>query len=279
MTTSRIYYTLIMLVLAALSSGCTAGIQGKVDTQEEAIREMRDSITTLRKSQADLTSEIDEIKQGLQTMQGTIEHNSMKTERALATLKQREEQPGALTNQVQPAGPPGTPATPVPAGGAPGAGTEGVAAPAPYPPPLPGQTPQPPPQPTAEWTYAEAYNTFKAGRYEAAREQFKKFLQLYKTSDLADNAQFWIGESYFKEKKHEEAIIAFEELIKNYPKGNKVAEAYYKQALSFIAINDPAAAKARLEMLLNEYPSGDFAGAAKQKLQELQQQVPAEEQQ
>ena len=266
MTTSRIYYTLIMLVLAVLNSGCAVDLQRKVDTQDEAIREMRDSITTLRKSQADLASEIDEIKQGLQTMQGTIEHNSMKTERALAALKQREEQPGVLTNQVQPAGPPG-------------AGTEGAAAPAPYPPPLPGQTPQPPPQPTAEWTYAEAYNTFNAGRYEAARDQFKKFLQLYKTSDLADNAQFWIGESYFREKKHEEAIIAFEELIKNYPKGNKVAEAYYKQALSFIAINDSAAAKARLEMLLNEYPSGDFAGAAKQKLQELQKQVPAEEQQ
>ena len=140
----------------------------------------------------------------------------------------------------------------------------------------PQQTAALPPEPTPEGVYNEAYNTLQSGNNRAAREQFKKFLNTYKSSELADNAQFWIGESYYREKKFEEAILSFEDLIKLFPKSAKIPEAYYKQAIAFSAINDPVAARAKLEMLLNEYPDNALSQRAKQKLKELEQQNPAE---
>jgi tol-pal system protein YbgF len=304
---------LIVLLCAVQYTGCAVDIPRTVYKQEASIQEiqqsnqeMRESVASLKKTQADLAGDIDSLKESLQALQGALEQNTMRSERALAetrtlqqevlsVLRAKEGQLGAINSQLQSldsdAQTPGTPSAQKPPNSVAGNSIEGVWSPTPY----HSQTPRPgavqggtgqtgqqqtaavPQQSTAEWAYAEAYNTLKAGNYEGARKQFKQFIQDYKTSELADNAQFWVGESYFKEKKYEEAIVAFEDLVKKYPKGNKVGEAYYKQALAFIAIQDTVAAKARLEMLLSEYPSGELAEKAKQKIQELQQQPAAED--
>jgi tol-pal system protein YbgF len=293
-----------------LAAGCIGPNQGKISRHDEAIRdldqeslEIKNAIRALRKSQADLSLEIDSMKQSLQTLQGTVEQNTLKTERSLAetkniqnevlsVLSSKDNQLSVLHNRLQvleSSG--GGTASPPPAQKPPnsvsGNNIEGVWSPSPYSAlskkktadsggTSPQQTAALPLQPTPEGVYNEAYNTLQAGNNRSAREQFKKFLNSYKSSELADNAQFWIGESYYREKKFEEAILSFEDLIKNYPKSAKIPEAYYKQALSFSAINDMIAAKARLEMLLNEYPDGELAQRAKQKLQEMEQQNPAE---
>ncbi len=314
MITYKKFYLWVVLLCAVQYTGCAVDIPRTVYKQEETIQQLqqsnqqlKESIDSLRKTQAELASDIDSLKQSLQVMQGTVERNNLKSDKALAevqnlqqemlaAVKAKESQLNTVNNQIQTLESTSASTTPparIPPNSVAGNGIEGTWSPTPYHPQSqkpapspseagqinPAQTASVPQQPTAEWAYAEAYNTLKAGNYAAARSQFKRFQQTYKTSDLAGNAQFWIGESYFKEKKYEEAIIAFEDLLKNYPKSNKVGDGYYKQALAFLAINDPVAAKARLEMLLSEYPSGELAEKAKQKLQELQRQPAAEEQQ
>lgn len=293
-----------------LAAGCIGPSQGKISRHDEAIRdldqgsqEIKNAIRALRKSQADLSLEIDSMKQSLQTLQGTVEQNSLKTERTLAETKNiqnevlsvlsgKDNQLSVLHNRLQvleSSSGKGTAPPPAekPPNSVSGNNIEGVWSPTPYSAltkkqaagsggTAPQQTAALPQPPTPESVYNEAYNVLQAGNNRSAREQFKKFLNTYKSSELADNAQFWIGESYYREKKFEEAILSFEDLIKNYPKSAKISEAYYKQALSFSAINDSVAARAKLEMLLNEYPDGELAQRAKQKLQELEQQNPAE---
>jgi tol-pal system protein YbgF len=299
--------TLSIIVLCAV--GCVGPSQGKISRHDQAIRdldqdtqEIKTAIRALRKTQADLSLEIDSIKQSLQTLQGSVEQNSLKTERTLAETKNiqnqvlsllsaKDNQLSVLHNRLQVLESSSGIATPPPAQKPPnsvsGNNIEGVWSPTPYSAlskkePVGGetvgsqQTAAVPSPLTPESVYNEAFNTLQAGNNRAAREQFKKFLNTYKTSELADNAQFWIGESYYREKKFEEAILSFEDLIKNYPKSAKIPEAYYKQALSFSAINDPVAAKTKLEMLLNEYPDNELAQRAKQKLQEIEQQNPGE---
>lgn len=295
--------TLISVVLFAV--GCVGPSQGKIARHDQAIRdldqdtqEIKNAIRALRKAQADLSLEIDSIKQSMQTLQGSVEQNSLKTERTLAETKNiqnqvlsllsdKNNQLSVLHNRLQVLESSSGIATPPPSQKPPnsvsGNNIEGVWSPTPYSAlskkqPVGGetagsqQTAAVPSPPTPESVYNEAFNTLQAGNNRAAREQFKKFLNSYKTSELADNAQFWIGESYYREKKFEEAILSFEDLIKNYPRSAKIPEAYYKQALSFSAINDSVAAKTKLEMLLNEYPDNELAQRAKQKLQEIEQQ-------
>jgi len=117
-----------------------------------------------------------------------------------------------------------------------------------------------------EEAYANAYGIFKSGRYEAAKEEFRKFLKAFPDSEYSDNAQFWIGECDYFQGRYEEAIIEYEAVIQNYPKGNKVPNALLKQALSFLKLGDKSSAKLLLQGVIKDYPNTTPASVARKKL-------------
>lgn len=123
--------------------------------------------------------------------------------------------------------------------------------------------------PDPEELYNGAYSKLSKGDFKASREEFKKFLELFPQTEYSDNAQFWMGESYYREKRYEEAIIEFEEVIKKYPQGNKVPDAQLKQAFSFIALNDTNSAKLLLGKIIKQYPDSDQAAIAQAKIKSL----------
>jgi tol-pal system protein YbgF len=120
-----------------------------------------------------------------------------------------------------------------------------------------------------ESAYALAYETFKEGKYEKARGEFQNFLKQYPDSEYSDNAQFWIGESFYFEKKYEKAILEYEKVVKNYPKGSKVPYALLKQGLSFLNLGDKASARLILQQIIKEYPNTNQARIARAKLVEI----------
>ncbi len=117
-----------------------------------------------------------------------------------------------------------------------------------------------------EKAYAEAYKTFREGDYKGAREKFREFVKIFSATEYSDNAQFWIGECYYFEKNYEKAILEYENVIKNYPKGNKVPNALLKQALSFMKLGDKSSAKLLLQRVIKEYPNTSSARIARGKL-------------
>lgn len=117
-----------------------------------------------------------------------------------------------------------------------------------------------------EEAYANAYSMFKSGRYDAAKEEFRKFLKAFPDSEYSDNAQFWIGECEYFQGRYEEAIIEYEAVIQNYPKGNKVPNALLKQALSFLKLGDTSSAKFLLQGVIKDYPNTTPASVARKKL-------------
>ncbi len=123
--------------------------------------------------------------------------------------------------------------------------------------------------PTGRELYDKAYSLFQKGRYEDARRVFRKFLALYPKSDLADNAYFWIGESYYAQEQYEKAILAYDKVVQEFPRGDKVPSALLKQAFAFDAIGDPVDARILLKKLLREYPSSEQAEIARKKLRML----------
>lgn len=105
--------------------------------------------------------------------------------------------------------------------------------------------------------------------FNAGRELMEAFLKRYPEHDLAVNAAYWIGETYYAEKNYEQAILQFEEIIQKYGDHPKVASAMLKQALAFESTGDQATARLLLQRVIERYPLSDEAGKAKQKLQTL----------
>jgi len=101
--------------------------------------------------------------------------------------------------------------------------------------------------------------------YVSARESFDALLKNYPKSELADKAQFQLAESYFGEKKYENAILAYQVVIAKYLKSSNRAAALYKQARSFQKIGDTVNANARDKDLLKVYPNSPEAGLVRKK--------------
>ncbi|MEI6609740.1 MAG: tol-pal system protein YbgF [Deltaproteobacteria bacterium] len=120
-----------------------------------------------------------------------------------------------------------------------------------------------------ETLYAAAYQTFKDSHYDKSRTEFKNFLATYPDTEYAGNAQYWIGECYYFEKNYEQAILEYEKVSKNYPKGNKVSSALLKQGLSFLKLNDKTSAKLILQQVIKDFPNTTQARIARSKLQEI----------
>jgi tol-pal system protein YbgF len=117
-----------------------------------------------------------------------------------------------------------------------------------------------------EEAYSNAYRIFKNGNYGLAKEEFRKFLKSFPNTEYSDNAQFWIGECDYFEGRYEEAIVEYEGVIQNYSKGNKVPNAFLKQALSFLKLGDKSSAKLLLQRVIKDYPNTTPARIARKKL-------------
>ena len=117
--------------------------------------------------------------------------------------------------------------------------------------------------------YMAAYQAYKEGRTEEAREKFMSVLGDYPENEYSDNARFWIAESYYKEGSYEDAILAYEELFKKNPESDKVPGAMLKQGLAFYALKDKKTGGIILEKLIEEFPDSEQARLARKKLRKI----------
>jgi len=117
--------------------------------------------------------------------------------------------------------------------------------------------------------YRNAYETFHRGDLEGARGKFEAFLRQYPNTELSDNAQFWIGETFYLKKDYEKAIIEYEKAIVKYPEGDKIPSAIFKQALSFLELNDKTNARSLFKRVIERYPRSDQAEMARKRLETI----------
>jgi tol-pal system protein YbgF len=117
--------------------------------------------------------------------------------------------------------------------------------------------------------YSMAYNDYLKGNYDLAIESFKLYRAQFPGSPLADNALYWIGECRYSQRKFEEAVDAFDELILAYPQGDKAAAAHLKKGLSFLELGKKPEALAALKILVAKYPLEEESKIAQDKIREL----------
>jgi tol-pal system protein YbgF len=122
---------------------------------------------------------------------------------------------------------------------------------------------------TPEALYQKGLDTFKNGDPQKARELLAKFIELYPSHELAANAHYWLGETYYGEKKYDQAVLEFQEVIKNFPGKEKVPAAMLKQGMAFKELGDVKSARYVYKKLIEGFPTADETKTAKGKLKEL----------
>lgn len=122
---------------------------------------------------------------------------------------------------------------------------------------------------TAGNLYREAYETFQRGDLDGARGKFEAFLKQYPNMELSDNAQFWIGETYYLQKDFEKAILEYEKAITKYPEGDKIPAALLKQGLAFLELGDKVNARNLLKRVTDRYPQTEQAEIARKRLETI----------
>ena len=275
--------SLAILVAGLLLSSCVVTQQDlqmqrdllemkrRLGEAERAVKELQDDssggvrahVETLAGNQADFQAELDGLRVDLQSMQGRTgdqERINDELRQDLALL--RDELSLQVADHEQRL-------AKLDAGMA----AASAAPPAVSPSPTPAVAPPVATTPAGESApelYDRALKKIREEQdFNAGRELMEAFLKRYPEHDLAVNAAYWIGETYYAEKNYEQAILQFEEIIQKYGDHPKVASAMLKQALAFESTGDQATAKLLLQRVIERYPLSDEAGKAKQKLQTL----------
>jgi TolA-binding protein len=249
----------------------------KTDLQR-ADRQSAQALTELQKSIAQLGSRLDEVGRDAGQIQGRLDD-----------LRRRVD---ALALQFEVGGPPPRAGAPAPRGGA--AAAPPAEPPRAVPPPGPSPSASAPPAPAAPPAaagaarqaadlYQTAYLDYTRGNYNLAVAAFKEFIRLYPETDLAEKAQYWVGESHFSlardlqargdraraTQEFERSVQEFRRVLINYPRGDRVPTAVYKEALALLELGQPALAEARLQFLVDQFPSTEEAAKAKEELAKL----------
>jgi tol-pal system protein YbgF len=117
--------------------------------------------------------------------------------------------------------------------------------------------------------YQIAYETLKKGHYSQAIGEFEQFLKDYPAGTYADNAQYWLGETYKVNRDMAAAQAAFSKVISNHPDSPKVPDALLKLGYIELDQNNIAQARDYFTQVTTRYPGTTAAQLATQKLQQL----------
>ena len=229
----------VKLLNARMDEDANALRKGFAD-QKLLIDNMATDVSRIRERANDTNVRIGSLQEELEALRTTVQ-----------TLQQTAVAPSAPSPVVDPLAP---------------AGTGTSTAPAPLPPPVA-------PPSTAGLSPTRLYETaqadYFAGQWSSAISGFEAFLRAFPRSEQADDAQLYIGETYFAQNQWSEAIAAYNQLIQSYPGTNSVPVAYYKRGLAQERLGQIDAARTSWEAAAKSFPDSDAGRLAKQNLDRL----------
>lgn len=117
--------------------------------------------------------------------------------------------------------------------------------------------------------YQAAFDMLSARRYDDASAAFATFLQQFPTSPLADNAQYWLAETYYVRGQYNAALPEFRKVLEQHPQSAKVPDALLKIGYCEIELGNTNAARTSLQEVMRQYPDTTAARLASQRLSGL----------
>jgi tol-pal system protein YbgF len=250
-----------MRVLLVLLVGALAGASGCA-SRADLERVKRDQ-QEMRARLADVQVSLDSINRRLDTMRTSMEDKGVGRDSAsLRALDKRVAELEARVTQAPPPSEPGVVPSPSPVEPAPNVPRTEAANIALR------REDRVPPNPSNE-AYRRALQAYRDGQANQAIQLFREYVRANPKGDLADNAQYWIGEAYYSKGDYNRAIIELNEVLLKYPQGDQVPGALLALATSFSNSGDPIDAKLILQKLISDHPKSEEAEVGRQQLQKL----------
>jgi len=123
--------------------------------------------------------------------------------------------------------------------------------------------------PSANTLYSNAYSDLNAGKYDLAWSEFRDYLKYFGDTELASNAQFYLGEVAYAQKNYGQAVTQYDKVLTNYPKSFKLAPAHLKKGMALIELNQKTAGVKELREVVKRYPGTEEERRARAKLKDL----------
>jgi tol-pal system protein YbgF len=135
--------------------------------------------------------------------------------------------------------------------------------------PGPGAAAAAPTAPPADQLYNDGLRDYNANKNDLASQEFTQYLQVYGNTDLAGNAQFYLGEIAYRQSNFSGAVQAYNKVLDQYPGGNKTAAAQLKKAYALLELGQRDAGVQELRSLISRYPKSPEALQARDRLTKL----------
>jgi tol-pal system protein YbgF len=114
--------------------------------------------------------------------------------------------------------------------------------------------------------FAAAYGDYSRGNYDLALSEFRQYVESYPGSELADNAQYWVGEVLAAKGQCAEAIPEFDKVITAYARGDKTPAARLAKGKCLDKLGQKDAARIEWQQLVKLHPRSSEAQIANQLL-------------
>jgi tol-pal system protein YbgF len=142
------------------------------------------------------------------------------------------------------------------------------------PPPAPpaqttsGGGPAAPETPTISATdlYSNARRDMSGGKLDLALQEFSDYLKWYGNTDLAPNAQFYIGSIHSSQGDYDNAVKEFDMVLEKYPDNNKTPDALYNEGLALTKMGRRTDGAQEFRDLIRRFPANDLSKSACEKL-------------
>jgi len=122
---------------------------------------------------------------------------------------------------------------------------------------------------SSDTLYQNALRDFTTGKYDLSRQEFGDYVQRYPSTDLASNAQFYLGEISYVQADFKDAIAQYNLVLANYPQSYKLAASLLKKGFAELELGMKATGTKDLREVVRRFPGSDEARRAQAKLREI----------
>jgi tol-pal system protein YbgF len=123
--------------------------------------------------------------------------------------------------------------------------------------------------PPPDVLYNNALRDFNAGKNDLAGQEFSDYIKYYPNTDLTGNSYFYLADIEFRQGNYQKAAKDYDQVLQNFPSGNKAAAAQLKKGFSLIELGRKDDGIAELRHVIQRYPRSNEAGQARDRLHKL----------
>jgi tol-pal system protein YbgF len=211
-----------------------------VETNTDAVNKLAGSLTTLsatlQKQQGDSATHVDQLSGQIQSLNDTLDELKARLAKVSKQLEDMQSSQQSLaaqqaTQQAQ----------------------QQAAASAPPP----------------DVLYNNGLRDYNGDKNDLAIQEFSDYIKFYPNTDLAGNCYFYLGEIQFRQGNYQQAAQSYDQVMQNFPSGNKTASAQLKKGFSLIELGKQDDGVTELRHVIQRYPKSNEALQARERLRKL----------